>query len=45
MSDVFSSKNEEINKALTDMLQVADDLDDYLETEFGCPKSNYAIDV
>ncbi len=45
MSDVFSSRNEEINKALVNMLQVADDLDDYLETEYGCPKSNYAKDV
>jgi len=42
LSDVFSDYGEEVKKNIANLLDKADDMDDYLETEFGCPKSNFA---
>jgi hypothetical protein len=42
LADVFSDSGELIKKNIAGMLDKADDMDDYLEKEFGCPKSNFA---
>jgi len=42
LSDIFSDHGEEIKKNIANLLLKADDMDDYLEKEFGCPKSNFA---
>lgn len=44
LSDVFSDYGEEVKKNIANLLQKADDMDDFLETEYGCPKSNFAKD-
>lgn len=42
LSDVFSSEGEEVKKNMANLLIKADEMDDFLETEYGCPKSNFA---
>ena len=42
LSDVFSKYGEVVKQNIANMLQKADDMDDYLETEYACPKSNFA---
>jgi hypothetical protein len=42
LSDVFSSKGEEIKKDIVNMLNKADEMDDFLENTYACPKSNFA---
>jgi len=42
VSDIFSSSADEIMKNYTNLLLKADELDDFLETEYKCPKSNFA---
>lgn len=42
LSDVFSKFGEDIKKNLANLLEKADEMDDFLETKFGCPKSNFA---
>jgi serine protease Do len=42
LSDVFSDYGDEVKKNMANMLEKADDMDDYLETEYGCPKSNFS---
>ncbi len=42
LSDVFSSNGSKIKTEIGNLLLKADEMDDYLETNFGCPKSNFA---
>jgi serine protease Do len=42
LSDVFSDYGEEVKKNIGNMLNKADEMDDFLETNYGCPKSNFA---
>ena len=42
LSEVFSEYGEQVKKNIADLLVKADDMDDFLETEYGCPKSNFA---
>jgi serine protease Do len=42
LSEVFSDFGEDIKKKIANMLIKADEMDDFLETEYACPKSNFA---
>jgi len=42
ISDIFSKLGESIKKNLANLLERADEMDDFLEKEYGCPKSNFA---
>ena len=43
LSDVFSSSGESVKKNIAGMLDKADEMDDFFETNYACPKSNFAI--
>ncbi|MFN8255287.1 MAG: trypsin-like peptidase domain-containing protein [Bacteroidales bacterium] len=42
LSDVFSSAADKIKENIAHLLLKADEMDDFFEREFGCPKSNFA---
>jgi len=42
LSEVFSNAGENVKKNIANMLLKADEMDDLLEKQFGCPKSNFA---
>ena len=41
VADIFSKKGNEIKQNLSNLMLKADELDDYLVSEFGCEKTNY----
>jgi hypothetical protein len=45
LSDVFSDFSNDIKKNLSNIVQKADELDDYLHDEFGCEFSEYSKKV
>ncbi len=42
ISDMFSSRKEEIQKHLTNLALKADDMDDFFVNEYGCEMTNYS---
>lgn len=42
ISDIFSNKAEEIKENLSNLILKADELDDFLEQNYNCEKTNYA---